>query len=110
MSLVGGLTMKQHTLKLLALGLTLGLSVQVTQAAVISTNQTTINSSSLISEKQSPIEKALSQQKRDHKLISNQDELKVFASLKSTASQNFLAEQHQRFSRFVQAIFQPHSS
>ena len=102
--------MKQHSLKLFALGLTLGLSVQVTQAAAISTNPTPVNSSSVISEKQSPIEKALSQQKRDNKLISSQDELKVFASLKGTASQNFLAEQHQRFSRFVQAIFQPHNS
>ena len=50
---------------------------------------------------------ALSQQKLGE---TDRDQIKVLTSIKTTASQNFLAEQHQKFSRFVQALFQPHTS
>ncbi len=111
MSLVGGNTMNLQMIKLFTLSLTLGLGMQVTQAAAITKSQATVAPSQVMTEKLSPIEKALNQQKREgNKVLSNPDDLKVFTSLKSTASQNFLAEQHQRFSRLVQAIFQPHSS
>ena len=56
---------------------------------------------------QGEIEKALSQQKLGE---TDRDQIKVLTSIKTTASQNFLAEQHQKFSRFVQALFQPHTS
>ena len=102
--------MKSRTIKLFIVSMTLGLGMQVTQAAAIPKNQSAATPSQVITDKQSPIEKALSQQKRDGKLLSNQDDIKVLTSLKTPAAQNFLAEQHQRFSRFVQAIFQPHSS
>lgn len=61
----------------------------------------------------SPIEKALSQQKRDrieNKVIVDNDQIKVMTALKIAPTQNFFAEQHQRFSRFVQAIFPQHNS
>ncbi|MFW1858675.1 MULTISPECIES: DUF4179 domain-containing protein [Acinetobacter] len=103
--------MNLQMIKLFTLSLTLGLGMQVTQAAAITKSQATVAPSQVMTEKLSPIEKALNQQKREgNKVLSNPDDLKVFTSLKSTASQNFLAEQHQRFSRLVQAIFQPHSS
>ena len=70
--------------------------------------------SSVVIERQSPIEKALLQQKQqkrsEQKLITESDELKVLSSLKSAPTQNFFADQHQRFSRFVQAIFPQQSS
>lgn len=101
--------MKFHAVQLLIISMALGLGIQTTQAAAISSSSN-VATSQIMKDKLSPIEKALSQQKRDNKVFSNQDDIKVFASLKTAASQNFLAEQHQRFSRFVQAIFQPHSS
>ncbi|MDM1758442.1 MULTISPECIES: DUF4179 domain-containing protein [unclassified Acinetobacter] len=101
--------MKSRTVQLFVLGLTLGLGLEAAQAAAIANNQNT-TAFQVITDKKSPIEKALSQQKREGKLLLNQDDIKVFTSLKTPASQNFLAEQHQRFSRFVQAIFQPYNS
>lgn len=94
------------------LGLSLGLAVmtQTGHAAIIKDTNKPVQST-IVDDKLSPIEKALTQQKRgENKLISDKDQIKVLASIKSTASQNFLAEQHQKFSRFVQALFQPHNS
>ena len=94
------------------LGLSLGLTVMAQTghtAAIKDTNKPV--QSTIVEDKLSPIEKALTQQKRgENKLISDKDQIKVLTSIKSTASQNFLAEQHQKFSRFVQALFQPHNS
>ncbi|MFI7964423.1 DUF4179 domain-containing protein, partial [Acinetobacter baumannii] len=54
---------------------------------------------------------ALDQQKRNPIVLpSTNDELKVLNTIRVTPTQNFLAAQHERFSRFVQAIFQPHAS
>ncbi|AOA59454.1 hypothetical protein [Acinetobacter larvae] len=55
----------------------------------------------------SPIEKALIQQKCNNQHHRDQDRLKLMTNLKVEPTQNFLAEQHQRFSRFIQSIFQP---
>ena len=105
--------MKTQLHKIAALSLCLGLTAQIGHAAAIKDSNKAITSS-VMAERQSPIEKALNQQKQqkrgDHKLITETDELKVLTSLKSAPTQNFFAEQHQRFSRFVQALFQPHSS
>ncbi|PHP56437.1 hypothetical protein, partial [Staphylococcus aureus] len=43
-------------------------------------------------------------------LPSTDDELKVLNTIRFTPTQDFLAAQHERFSRFVQAMFQPHTS
>lgn len=59
---------------------------------------------SLISEKKSPIEKALQQQKTEKGLHAD-DNLKVLTAIKTKPSQNFFAEQNQRFGRFLQIIF-----
>ncbi|MFW1754032.1 hypothetical protein [Acinetobacter wanghuae] len=59
---------------------------------------------SLISERTSPIEKAIKQQKTE-KNMRMDDNLKVLTSLKVAPSQNFFAQQNQRFSRFLQTIF-----
>ena len=53
----------------------------------------------------------LDQQKRNPVLLpATDDELKMLNNLRTTPTQNFFAAQHERFSRFVQSIFQPHSS
>ena len=61
-------------------------------------------------QQQQEIEQQKQQKRSEQKLITETDELKVLTSLKSAPTQNFFAEQHQRFSRFVQAFFQPHNS
>lgn len=95
----------------LNMSILIGLSTQANAAAI----QKSIKpvQSSMISEKQSPIVKALSQQKRDrseNKLDTDLDQLRMLNSINTAPTQNFLAEQHQRFSRFVQALFQQHNS
>ncbi len=103
--------MKYPYLKLLGISIGLTIMAQTGHSAVIKDTTRPIQSMIVVSDKQSPIEKALNQQKRgESKLISDKDQIKVLTSLKTTPSQNFLAEQHQKFSRFVQAIFQPHTS
>ena len=102
--------MKLHTYKAIGLSLYLGCFAQMSQAAAIKDTHKKIVST-VVSEKQSPIEKALAQQKRgDNPLISDNDQLKVLTAINNAPTQNFLAEQHQRFSRFLQAMFQQHSS
>lgn len=92
------------------LGFSLVLFAQTGHTAAIKDTNKPIQSTIMI-EKQSPIEKALSQQKRsDYLLVSDKDQIKVLTSIKVAPAQNFLAEQHQKFSRFVQALFQPHNS
>ena len=62
-------------------------------------------------ETKAPDTKALDQQKRNPVLLpATDDELKMLNNLRTTPTQNFFAAQHERFSRFVQSIFQPHSS
>lgn len=99
--------MKIHYGKALSLSLVLGLASQFSAAAVL---KDTPNKTA--SDKQtSLIEKALDQQKRNPIVLpSTNDELKVLNTIRVTPTQNFLAAQHERFSRFVQAIFQPHAS
>ncbi|WP_407643272.1 DUF4179 domain-containing protein [Acinetobacter suaedae] len=59
----------------------------------------------------SPIVKALDQQKRNTAMLpSTDDELKMLNTIRTTPTQTFFASQHERFSRFVQTIFQPHNS
>ncbi len=100
--------MKYQLLKALSLSIGLIFTAQVGHTAVIKDTNKPINSA--IVAKQSPIEKALSQQKKHGDNNSINDELKVLAAIKSAPTQNFLAEQNQRFSRFIQALFQPHSA
>ncbi|MCG9491984.1 DUF4179 domain-containing protein [Acinetobacter lactucae] len=99
--------MKTHYGKALSLSLVLSLASQFSAAAVL---KETPNKTG--SDKQtSLIEKALDQQKRNPIVLpSTNDELKVLNTIRVTPTQNFLAAQHERFSRFVQAIFQPHAS
>ena len=102
--------MNDSYLKILGLSLGLAVMAQTGHTAAIKDTTKPIQSLIVVVDKQSPIEKALNQQKRgENKLISDKDQLKVLTSIKTTASQNFLAEQHQKFSCFVQDLFQPHT-
>ena len=94
--------------KTLGLSLFLACSVQFGHAAIKeSSNIKTIDkatSSSLIG-------KALDQQKRNTSMIpSTDDELKMLNTIRTTPTQNFFATQNQRFSRFVQSLFQQQNS
>lgn len=104
--------MKTQTFKALCFSLAFSATLQTAHAAAIPKN-TQLPTPIVILDKQTPIEKALTQQKRersDSRFIVDNDQIRVLNSLKSAPSQNFLAEQHQRFSRFVQAIFPQHTS
>ena len=94
--------------KTLCLSLFLACSVQFGHAAIKeSSNIKTIDkatSSSLIG-------KALDQQKRNISMIpATDDELKMMNTIRTTPTQNFFATQNQRFSRFVQSLFQQQNS
>lgn len=103
--------MNKRFLRILGLSLSFTVLAQTGHSAVIKDTNKPVQSTILNTDKLSPIEKALTQQKRgENKFISDKDQIKVLTSIKSTASQNFLAEQHQKFSRFVQSFFQPHNS
>lgn len=85
--------------------LSIGLMIvsQLSIAAAIKTTTNTKTAPTVVN-KMSPIEKALKQQKNDRKFNSEID-LKVLAQINSAPSQNFLASQNERFSRFIQSIF-----
>ncbi|WP_336167207.1 DUF4179 domain-containing protein [Acinetobacter sp. 161(2023)] len=99
--------MKIHYGKALSLSLVLGFASQFSAAAALKDTPNKIGSD----KQTSLIGKALDQQKRNLVVLpSTDDELKVLNTIRVTPTQNFLAAQHERFSRFVQAIFQPHTS
>ena len=84
-------------------------SLHITHAAAIKENH---NAKAIEkSPSLSLVEKALDQQKRNTSMLpSTNDELKMLNTLHATPTQNFFASQHERFSRFVQSIFQSRSS
>jgi hypothetical protein len=93
--------------KTLCLSLFLVCSIQVGHAAAIKEN----NNIKTIDKSSSLIVKALDQQKRNTAMLpSTDDELKMLNTIRTTPTQTFFASQHERFSRFVQTIFQPHTS
>ena len=95
--------------KTLYLSLFLVGSVQIGHTAAIkeSSNIKTIDKSA----SSSLIVKALDQQKRNTSMIpSTDDELKMLNTIRTTPTQNFFATQNQRFSRFVQSLFQQQNS
>lgn len=94
--------------KTLCLSLFLACSVQFGHAAIKeSSNIKTIDKST----SSSLIGKALDQQKRNISMIpATDDELKMLNTIRTTPTQNFFATQNQRFSRFVQSLFQQQNS
>ena len=94
--------------KTLCLSLFLVCSVQFGHAAIKeSSNIKTIDKST----SSSLIGKALDQQKRNISMIpATDDELKMLNTIRTTPTQNFFATQNQRFSRFVQSLFQQQNS
>ena len=81
--------MNDSYLKILGLSLGLTVMAQTGHTAAIKDTTKPIQSLIVVVDKQSPIEKALNQQKRgENKLISDKDQLKVLTSIKTTASQN----------------------
>ncbi|WP_151979958.1 DUF4179 domain-containing protein [Acinetobacter guerrae] len=97
--------MKMQLIKVLGLSLSLGLVSQIGTAAVIKDTQIKPTEKNLM------VEKALDQQKRNlSSLPTTDDELKMLNTIRVAPTQNFFATQHQRFSRFVQSFFQPHTS
>ncbi len=100
--------MKTSLYQTICFSLLLGLAAQTTQAAVLQKTSKTVQVPLSIEKNQSPIEKALSQHKRersDNKLLAEKEQMKVITSISVAPTQNFFAAQNQRFSRFVQAIF-----
>tara|TARA_Y100000816_G_C26078680_1_gene568202 strand:+ start:1136 stop:1456 length:321 start_codon:yes stop_codon:yes gene_type:complete len=93
--------------KTLCLSVFLVCSLQMGHAAAIKES----NNIKSVDKSSSLIVKALDQQKRNTAMIpSTNDEIKMLNTIRTTPSQNFFASQHERFSRFVQTIFQPHNS
>ena len=95
--------------KTLYLSLFLVGSVQIGHTAAIkeSSNIKTIDKSA----SSSLIVKALDQQKRNTSMIpSTDDELKMLNTIRTTPTQNSFATKNQRFSRFVQSLFQQQNS
>lgn len=100
--------MKLNQYMLLCVALSFS-TLQFTHSAAI--NKTTNTKVTLPSDKTSPIEKALTQQKNESsKAQSSDDSLKVLTSLKTAPAQSFFASQNQSFSRFVQALFSTNPS
>lgn len=103
--------MKTYFLKILILSLSLSGLCTAHAATLKSPVKTNTTTPTAAIEKQTPIEKALSQQKRgEHKFTIDNDQLKIYTSIKTAPTQNFLADQHQRFSRILQSLFQQQSS
>lgn len=105
--------MNLKTYTAICLSLSLAAFTQGTQAAAMKKTTKVAEAPLSFEKPQSPIEKALSQQKRDRiakKAVDENDQIKAMTNLKYAPTQNFLADQHQRFSRFVQSIFPQHTS
>ncbi|WP_288382484.1 DUF4179 domain-containing protein [uncultured Acinetobacter sp.] len=100
--------MNMQFVKILGLSLSLGILAPMGFAA--SLDNSAVKTSGITTAPSPLIEKALNQQKRNVSALGNDNDLIMLNSLRVTASQNFFATQHQRFSRFVQSLFQPHSS
>lgn len=93
--------------KTLCLSLFLVCSVQIGHAAALKEN----SNLKPLDKSSSLIGKALDQQKRNTTMIpSTDDELKMLNTIRTTPTQNFFAVQNQRFSRFVQTLFQQQNS
>lgn len=79
---------------------------QLSHAAVLPTvseQKSKVNAVQITAENPSFIAKAA---EKKHLLDGNNTHnLQMFASIQATPSQNFLAEQNQRFTRFIQALF-----
>lgn len=96
-------TQRINQLLVLTFGFILSYSVQAT----VIKNTVPSNPSA----QQSPIVKALLQQKRlDKNLVARDDQLRVIISLKNAPTQNSFADQHARFSRLIQSIFKSENS
>ena len=111
--------MKLAFSKPIGLCLLLMTTTQFSHSAALAKNTKAVHSNIVLEKSDklikplSPIEKALSQQKRDRndsKANFDNDQIKVMTTIQVAPTQNFLAEQHQKFSRFVQSIFSQHSS
>lgn len=81
------------------------MTVSATSSAVVQQPRATLDHS-VESTSQSPITKALHQQKIDPELHHTKDEIKVLVAIKSAPTQNFFAVQNQKFTRFLQSFFQ----
>lgn len=97
-----------------ALSLTLCVfGMSQTHAAALQNPAKSLQNSSVAEKSLTPIERALTQQKREraeNKHSSEMDQIKVITSIKNAPTQNFLASQHQQFSRFLQSLFPQHTS
>ena len=106
--------MKKQNFQALCLSLGVMSITQIGHSAALNTTKAASTTAVPMSvdKPMSPIEKALSQQKRER--VENKLEENVHIKLLNTITlaptQTFFAEQHQRFSRFVQAIFPAHNS
>ena len=106
--------MKTRYIQTILLSLTLIGLGQTASAASLQKAAKNVQTSPMVSLSKdlSPLEKAVSQQKRERYESKSgyESEFKVNSSIKSAASQNFLAAQHQQFSKLLQSLFPQHSS
>lgn len=104
----GGICVKMQWIKIVGFSLSIGLISQLSNAAAI---KDVTDSYKPPMTKNLQIEKALQQQKHNLTTLPTTDsQLMMLNTLHSEASQSFFAMQHQRFSRFLQVFFQPHTS
>lgn len=92
--------------QIILLSLSLSVVGQLSHSAALpttSSHQSKANHVQITTESPSFIAKAVEKQ---HLLDENNTRnLQMFASIQATPSQNFLAQQNQRFTRFIQALF-----
>lgn len=89
-------------LKIYGLSLSLTLIGQMGHSAALKATETKVN---LSPERPSLMEKALQQQRKDSKILRDENDLRVLTEIKVAPTQSFFAAQNQRFSRIVQALF-----
>lgn len=95
----------------IVLGLCLSIGATGSYANVIESQNIKLNSKAVSTlgkhnHPNSLIEKELSKQKQNTKAIeSDLNNIKILTAIHTQPSQNFFAYQHERFSRFLQALF-----
>ena len=105
--------MKTSVYHTICFSLVLGFAAHSTQAAGLQKTSKAVQAPLSIEKNQSPIEKALLQQKHERsgsKILTGKDQMKVITSISAAPTQNFFAAQNQRLSRFVQSIFPQQNS
>lgn len=84
---------------------TLSLSLAIFSSAAYSTTSNPANNAAYPYVKSSLMGKSLLEQPQDLTSYPSEDDIKFLSAIRTQPTQNFFANQHQKFSRFVQALF-----